>query len=283
MITPSSAGKRTTATRMRRPDGPVNILFIGDIVGRPGRRILEAELDGVVDRERIDFVVANAENAAGGFGLTPQVAEELLAMGIHCLTSGNHIWDKREIFDYIGRKPCVLRPLNYAADCPGRGVFVGETAGGLDVAVLNVMGRVFMPPVDDPFRRVDEEMEALGDRAQIIVVDMHGEATSEKIAMGWHLAGRVSMVVGTHTHVPTCDERVLAGGTAYQTDVGMTGPYDSVIGVVKEDILKRFTTGMPVRFRTAKRGVEMHGTIAAIDDHTGRATAIKTIHLAMRD
>ena len=257
----------------------MNILFIGDVVGRPGRRILQAELDGLIDRERIDFVVANAENAAGGFGLTPEVAEELLDMGIHCLTSGNHIWDKREVFDYLDRKPCVLRPLNYPPACPGRGVFVGETASGEPVAVLNVMGRVFMPPVDDPFHRVDEELERLGTRARVMVVDMHGEATSEKIAMGWHLAGRVSLVLGTHTHVPTADQRILPEGTAYQTDVGMTGPYDSVIGVLKEDVLKRFTSGMPVRFRTAKRGVELRATVVTVNGETGRASSIKTLCL----
>ncbi|MFQ5718470.1 MAG: TIGR00282 family metallophosphoesterase [Acidobacteriota bacterium] len=261
----------------------MNILFIGDIIGRPGRRMLDRHLDGIVDRERIDFVVANAENAAGGFGLTPEVAEELLGMGIHCLTSGNHIWDKREIFDYLTRHPSVLRPLNYAAGCPGSGVFVGETAGGEPVAVLNVMGRVFMPPVDDPFRRVDEEMRDLDGHTRVVVVDIHAETTSEKIAMGWFLAGRASLVAGTHTHVPTADARILDGVTAYQSDVGMTGPYDSVIGVQKEDILQRFTTGMPVRFRTAKRGVELHATVAAVDSATGHATGIRTIHLGEDD
>jgi len=255
----------------------VRILFIGDVIGEPGRRLLQRHLDPIVDREHIDFVVANAENAAGGFGVTPEVAEQLFGLGIHCLTSGNHIWDKKEIFDYLDATPALLRPLNYPATTPGRGVFVGETAGGVPVAVMNVMGRVFMPPVDDPFRRVEEELTALGRRARVIVVDMHAEATSEKMAMGWALAGRVSMVVGTHSHVPTADERVLTGGTAYQTDVGMTGPYDSVIGVVKEDILHRFRTGLPTRFRTARGGGELRAAVVDVEEDSGRATAIRRL------
>jgi metallophosphoesterase (TIGR00282 family) len=255
----------------------LNVLFIGDVVGKPGRRILTQHLERLIDAERADFVVANAENAAGGFGVTADVAEEMFELGIHCLTSGNHIWDKREIYDYIERQPALLRPLNYPPGCPGQGVYRGETAGGASVAVLNVMGRVFMPSTDDPFRRIDEELECLGDTVKIIIVDVHGEATSEKAAMGCHLAGRVSMVLGTHTHVPTADERILDGGTAYVSDVGMTGPYDSIIGVVKEDILERFRSGLPVRFRTAKRGVELHAVSVSVDEETGRASSIKRV------
>ncbi len=261
----------------------MNVLFIGDVVGKPGRRMLLSHMDRLVDRESIDFVVANAENAAGGFGVTPEVAREMFDLGIHCLTSGNHIWDKREILDHLDREPALLRPLNYPAGCPGRGVYLGQTAAGTPVAVLNVMGRVFMPPCDDPFRRVDQELEAIRGKAKVIIVDMHGEASSEKAAMGWHLAGRVSMVLGTHTHVPTADGRILAGGTAYQTDVGMTGPYDSIIGVNREDVLARFRTGMPVRFRTAKHGRELHAAVVAVDETTGKASGIKRIHIVDED
>jgi metallophosphoesterase (TIGR00282 family) len=174
----------------------MNVLFLADVVGKPGRQMIARYLDRIIDKENIDFVVANAENAAGGFGVTPEVAEDLFSLGISCLTSGNHVWDKREILPYIEAQPALLRPLNYPAGCPGRGMYVGQTASGIPVAVLNVMGRVFMPPTDDPFRRIDEELAALGDRAKVIIVDMHGEASSEKMAMGWHLAGRVSMVLG---------------------------------------------------------------------------------------
>jgi metallophosphoesterase (TIGR00282 family) len=261
----------------------LNVLFIGDVVGKPGRQLLGRHLDRIVDGERVDFVVANAENAAGGFGITPDVAEELFGLGIHCLTSGNHIWDKREVYDYIRQQPALLRPLNYPVDCPGSGVHVGQTAAGIPVAVLNVMGRIFMPPTDDPFRRIDEELDRLGSQARVVVVDVHGEATSEKSAMGWHLAGRVSMVLGTHTHVPTSDERILEGGTAYLTDVGMTGPYDSIIGVLKEDILERFRTGLPVRFRTAKRGGELHAALVGVDEETGRAASIRRIVICEED
>jgi metallophosphoesterase (TIGR00282 family) len=261
----------------------LNILFIGDVVGKPGRQLLRRHLDRIVDGETIDFVVANAENAAGGFGITPEVAEELFGLGIHCLTSGNHIWDKREVYDYIRQQPALLRPLNYTAGCPGSGVWVGQTAAGVPVAVLNVMGRIFMPPSDDPFRRIDEELHRLGERTRVIVVDVHGEATSEKSAMGWHLAGRASMVLGTHTHVPTADERILEGGTAYVSDVGMTGPYDSIIGVLKEDILERFRTGLPVRFRTAKRGGELRAVVVGVNEETGRAVSIRRIAICEED
>jgi len=261
----------------------MRVLFIGDVVGKPGRRMLTRNLDSLVDRHRVDFIVANAENAAGGFGVTPEVAAELFDLGIHCLTSGNHIWDKKEACDLLDEQPALLRPLNYPAGCPGGGVYVGQTAAGLPVAVLNIMGRVFMPPCDDPFRRIDEALSDLDPEIRIIIVDFHGEATSEKVAMGWHLDGRVSMVLGTHTHVPTADERILPQGTAYQSDVGMTGPYQSVIGVMAEDVLQRFRTGMPTRFRTAKRGAELYAALVTVDEKSGRATAIQRLHAAGED
>jgi hypothetical protein len=261
----------------------MRVLFIGDVVGKPGRRMLTRHLDRLVDQHRVDFIVANAENAAGGFGVTPDVVSELLDLGIHCLTSGNHIWDKKEAYDLLAEQPALLRPLNYPAGCPGDGVYVGQTAAGLQVAVLNVMGRVFMPPCDDPFRRVDEALSRLDPKIRLIIVDFHGEATSEKVAMGWHLDGRASMVLGTHTHVPTADERILPGGTAYQSDVGMTGPYQSVIGVMAEDVLQRFRTGMPTRFRTAKRGAELHAALVTADEKSGRATAIQRLQVVGED
>ncbi|MCZ6599851.1 MAG: TIGR00282 family metallophosphoesterase [Acidobacteria bacterium] len=261
----------------------MRVLFIGDVVGKPGRRMLTRHLDSLVDQHRVDFIVANAENAAGGFGVTPEIVSELLDLGIHCLTSGNHIWDKKEAYDLLDEQPALLRPLNYPAACPGGGVYVGQTAAGLQVAVLNVMGRVFMPPCDDPFRRVDEALSLLDPEIRLIIVDCHGEATSEKVAMGWHLDGRVSMVLGTHTHVPTADERILPGGTAYQSDVGMTGPYQSVIGVMAEDVLKRFLTGMPTRFRTAKRGAELHAALVTVDEKSGRATDIQRLQVVEED
>ncbi len=257
----------------------MQILFIGDVVGKPGRRMLFSHLEKLVDRHRVDFVVANAENAAGGFGVTPEVAAEFFDLGVHCLTSGNHIWDKKEAIPLLEKNEAVLRPLNYGPQCPGRGVFIGQTAAGVPVAVLNVMGRVFMPPCDDPFRRIDEELAALDPAVRVIVVDVHAEASSEKVAMGWHLNGRASVVIGTHTHVPTADERILSGGTAFQSDVGMTGPYESVIGVNSEDVLARFRTGMPVRFRTAKHGAELHAALVTVDAGSGRASAIQRLHI----
>ena len=208
----------------------MRILFIGDIVGRPGRQLVKTGLSALVSRHEIDFVVANAENAAAGFGITREIGDELLDLGIDVMTSGNHIWDKREALDYIGVEPRLLRPANYPAGAPGNGSYVGRARSGQSVGVVNVMGRVFMLNIDDPFAVVLREIEALRQRARIVFVDFHAEATSEKMAMGWHLDGKVTAVVGTHTHVQTADERVLPRGTAYLTDVGMTGPHDSIIG-----------------------------------------------------
>lgn len=255
----------------------MRVVVIGDVNGKAGRRMLREHLPRLVGRHQADFVVANVENAADGFGVTPELCEEFLAAGVDCLTSGNHIWDKAEILDYLPGQPRLLRPLNYPEGAPGAGAYVGETPGGIPVAVVNLMGRVFMPPCDDPFPKADGVLARLAPRARVILVDMHAEATSEKMAMAFHLDGRVSAVFGTHTHVPTADERILAGGTAYITDLGMTGAYDSVIGIEKELALRRFLTGMPVRFSTAKRDPRLCGALIDIDEGTGRARAIERI------
>ncbi|MGH9748338.1 MAG: TIGR00282 family metallophosphoesterase [Candidatus Polarisedimenticolia bacterium] len=255
----------------------MRVVVIGDVNGKAGRRMLHAHLPRLVGRHQADFVVANVENAADGFGVTPELCEEFLAAGVDCLTSGNHIWDKTEILEYLPGQPRLLRPLNYPEGVPGAGAYVGETPGGIPVAVVNLMGRVFMPPCDDPFPKADAILSRLAPRARVILVDMHAEATSEKMAMAFHLDGRVSAVFGTHTHVPTADERILAGGTAYITDLGMTGAYDSVIGIEKELALRRFLTGMPVRFSTAKRDPRLCGALIDIDETTGRARAIERI------
>ena len=252
----------------------MNILFIGDIFGSPGRRIVTDHLHDIVAANAIDLTIANGENAAGGFGITPSIAEDLLALGVDVLTSGNHIWDKKEIFDYLGRQPRLLRPANYP-EGPGSGVYVHRTGAGVDCAVINLQGRVYMPATDDPFRKIDAILAALDPSIKVRFVDFHAEVTSEKVALGWHLDGRVSAVVGTHTHIPTADTRVLPGGTAYQTDCGMTGPYDSVIGVDTDIILQRFKTSLPVRMEAARSGAELHAVIVDVDETTGKARAIR--------
>jgi metallophosphoesterase (TIGR00282 family) len=253
----------------------MRIAILGDVNGRAGRHILATELPRLVAGRSIDFVVANVENAADGFGVTPDLSEELLACGIDCLTSGNHIWDKIEILEYLPGQPRLLRPLNYPDRAPGAGMYVGETPAGVPVAVINLMGRVFMPPCDNPFPVVDQALKRLEGRARVILVDMHAEATSEKAAIGHYLDGRVTAVVGTHTHVQTADETILPGGTGYITDLGMTGAYDSVIGIEKDLALKKFLTGLPVRFTTAKRDPRMCGVIIEADEGSGRALAIE--------
>ena len=263
----------------------MRILFIGDIFGRPGRTIVRERLPGIVSSKKIDLVIANAENAAAGFGITPPIVEELLGLGIEVLTTGNHIWDKKEIIDFFQRAESntdgiarrVLRPANYPQGTPGVGLFEGVSRSGTSFAVINLQGRVFMVDNDDPFRTADRLLEQI--KAKVILVDLHAEASSEKIAMGWYLDGRVTAVVGTHTHVPTADERVLPKGTAYQTDVGMTGPYDSVIGVQKEQILHRFLTNMPIRFEPARNDARFAATIIECDASTGRASGIERIFL----
>jgi 2',3'-cyclic-nucleotide 2'-phosphodiesterase len=261
----------------------MNILFIGDIVGRPGRDLLQKGLHALLEHFDVDVTIANAENAAAGFGITRDIGQTLLDWGIDVMTSGNHIWDKKEVLDYIGVEPRLLRPANYPAGVPGRGVRVAQTRDGRSVGVINVMGRVFMTPIDDPFTVVLREIEAIRDRTRIIIVDMHAEATSEKIAMGWHLDGKVTAVIGTHTHVQTADERVLPGGTAYLTDAGMTGPHDSIIGMEKEPSLARFLTGMPTKFEPASGNPRLNGVVIEADDKSGRAKTIRRISYSAQE
>jgi metallophosphoesterase (TIGR00282 family) len=262
----------------------VNILFVGDIFGSAGRHIVREHLPHVLETHAVDLLVINGENAAGGFGITPSLAEEIFDLGAHVITTGNHIWDKREIFEYMavphdshvrGRR--ILRPANYATTTPGFGHYQGTLPDGTDYAVINMQGRVFMSSCDDPFRKADELLAKI--TAKVILVDFHAEATSEKAALGWYLDGRVTAVLGTHTHVPTADQRILHNGTAYQTDVGMSGPYDSVIGVEKELVLQRFLTGMPGKFEAAKGNPKMAAALIECDPTTGRAHHIQRLLL----
>ena len=259
----------------------MRILFIGDIVGRPGRDLVKQGLATLVDHHTIDFVIANAENAAAGFGITREIGEQLLDLGVEVMTSGNHIWDKKEALDYIGIEPRLLRPANYPAGAPGNGSYLARTSTGASVGVINMMGRVFMTAIDDPFRVVSAQIEALKSRTRIIFVDFHAEATSEKIAMGWHLDGKVTAVVGTHTHVQTADDRILPKGTAYLTDVGMTGPHDSIIGVEVEPALNRFLTALPQKFETATGNPRLNAVIVEADDATGRAVDIERLSYSL--
>jgi metallophosphoesterase (TIGR00282 family) len=262
----------------------VNILFVGDVFGPAGRHIVREHLPHVMETNAVDLLVINGENAAGGFGITPSIADELFDLGAHVITTGNHIWDKKEIFEYMavpvesharGRR--VLRPANYAVGTPGFGVYQGALPTGQTYAVMNLQGRVFMSSCDDPFRKADELLSNIS--AKVILLDIHGEATSEKMALGWYLDGRVTAVLGTHTHVPTADERILHRGTAYQTDVGMSGPFDSVIGVEKELVLNRFLTGMPGKFEAAKGNPKMCATLIECDGGTGRACRVQRMML----
>jgi len=263
----------------------LNILFVGDIFGSAGRRIVREHIGHVREAHKVGLVVINAENAAGGFGVTPQIAEELFELGADVLTTGNHVWDKRELLDYLASAPKdsqerprrVLRPANMLPGVPGYGVFEGVTKSGVEYAVIDLMGKVFMSGTNDPFHAANDLLSRI--TAKVIVVDFHGEATSEKVAMGWHLDGRVTAVLGTHTHVPTADERILPGGTAYQTDVGMSGPYDSIIGVEKDLVLHRFLTGMPGKFEAAKGNPKMCATLVTCNATTGRASAIQRLML----
>jgi metallophosphoesterase (TIGR00282 family) len=253
----------------------MKVLFIGDIFASPGRRIVAERLSRIVSAERIDLTIANVENAAGGFGITPLVAEELFSLGLDVMTSGNHIWDKKEIYDYLPQEPRLLRPANYSNELPGQGVLILSAPNGVGCAVINLQGRTHMPPTECPFRKADQILASLDPAVKVRIVDFHAEITSEKMAMGWHLDGRVSAVFGTHTHIPTADTRILAGGTAYQTDIGMTGPYDSIIGVRKDIVLRRFRTSVPVRMEAAKAGVELHAVIIEVDENTGKALSIR--------
>jgi metallophosphoesterase (TIGR00282 family) len=258
----------------------VKLLFIGDIFGRPGRELVRQGLRTIVQAHGIDLVIANGENAAAGFGITREIGDQLFGYGVDILTSGNHIWDKKEALEYIAREPRLLRPANYPAGAPGAGVTVVRGRNDEPVGVVNVMGRVYMPNIDDPFtcaRRAAERLRA--DGVRVIFVDMHAEVTSEKIAMGWYLDGLATAVVGTHTHVQTADERLLPNGTAYLTDVGMTGPHDGVIGVEREAVLQRFLTGLPTRFEPASGDPRLHAVLIDADPATGRATGIERLSL----
>ena len=266
----------------------MNILFIGDVFGSAGRHIVREHLPHVVESNAVDLLIINGENAAGGFGIIPGIAEELFDLGAHVITTGNHIWDKKEIIEYMdvpadshvrGRR--ILRPANYAASTPGFGLYQGELPSGQPYAVFNLQGRVFMANSDDPFRKADALLAQIEKEsgAKVIFADFHAEASSEKVALGWYLDGRVTAVLGTHTHIPTADARLLHHGTAFQTDVGMSGPYDSVIGVETDLILNRFLTGMPGKFEAAKGNPKMCATLITCDGASGRASAIKHLML----
>lgn len=256
----------------------MNILMVGDVYGEPGRAALAKLLPRLRAEYAIDFTVVNVENAAGGFGITPPIARAFLDQGVDVMTSGNHIWDKKEIVEFIAKENLLLRPANFPAGTPGAG-FVTLKAGPHRVAVLNLMGRVFMSPIDCPFRTADEIIPELRQETPVIVVDMHCEATSESLAMGWYLDGRVSAVVGTHRHVQTADERVLPGGTAYITDLGLTGPTDGVIGVDRDQIIQRFLSQMPIRFETAKGPASLQGAVITVEPETGRASDIRRLRV----
>ena len=262
----------------------MKILFVGDVFGSAGRHIVREHLPHLLETHQVDLLVINGENAAGGFGITPSIADELFDLGAHVITTGNHIWDKREIFDYMtvpadstGRGRRVLRPANYAHGTPGFGVYEGTLPSRQTYAVINLQGRVFMSSCDDPFRKADELLSRI--TARVILVDIHAEASSEKVALGWYLDGRVTAVLGTHTHIPTADERLLFEGTAFQTDVGMSGPYDSVIGVERELVLNRFLTGMPGKFEPARGNPKLCAALIECEGATGRAIAIRRIML----
>lgn len=257
----------------------MKILFIGDIFGQPGRRILKESLPSLVTEFVPDLVLANVENAAAGFGITPPLVEEILDLGIAVLTSGNHIWDKKEIMNFLAGDASgrLLRPANYPPGAPGHGLYVGKTAGGIGYAVLNLQGRVFMPSIDCPFRIADGLLQSIPAEVKIRIVDFHAEATSEKQALGWYLDGRATAVLGTHTHVPTADETVLPQGTAYITDMGMTGPYDSVIGMEKAAVLKKFLNQIPARFEVAKGDTRLAAVLIEADAETGRASSIQRV------
>jgi 2',3'-cyclic-nucleotide 2'-phosphodiesterase len=256
----------------------MQVLMVGDVYGEPGRSALAKLLPRLRQEHRIDLTVVNVENAAGGFGITPALGKWFLDLGVDVMTSGNHIWDKKEIVEYIGKENLLLRPANFPAGTPGTG-HITVKSGPHRVGVVNLMGRIFMSPIDCPFRKADEIVEELSRDTRIILVDMHAEATSESLAMGWYLDGRVTAVVGTHRHVQTADERVLPGGTAYITDLGLTGPTDGVIGVDRAQIIQRFLTQMPIKFETAKGPAALSGVVITVDPEAGRASGIQRLRL----
>jgi 2',3'-cyclic-nucleotide 2'-phosphodiesterase len=251
----------------------MRILFIGDIVGSPGRQIVHDRLADLVAQRHIDLVIANGENSAAGFGITPRIAEELLQTDIAVLTGGNHSWDKREILDYLPHEPRLLRPANFPDGSPGSGLHIGVAKNGVKYCVINLQGRVFLPAIDDPFRKADELLACLPPDVAVVFVDIHAETTSEKIALGWYLDGRATVVVGTHTHVATADEHVLPQGTAFITDVGMTGPHSGVIGMDREAIIRKFINGLPARFEVASGDVQMNAVLIETDDDGARNAA----------
>ena len=255
----------------------MKLLFVGDVVGKPGRRAVKQKLASLIDQHHVDYTIVNVENAAGGFGITPDVMADFDDLPIDCFTTGNHVWDKKPGIALLDGGLPLLRPANYPQGTPGRGLHVGETAAGIMVATINLEGCVFMKALESPFTVADRLLEELDSEIKVILVDFHAEATSEKQALGFHLDGRVSAVIGTHTHVPTADERILPQGTAYQTDSGMTGPYESVIGMRRDKVLKRFLTHLPHAFEVAKRDVRLVGALVDIDESTGRARAIQRI------
>lgn len=253
----------------------MRILFIGDIVGAPGRKIVHERLADILAQRSVDLCIANGENSASGFGITPRLAEELFASGVEVLTGGNHIWDRKEIMEYLPHEPRLLRPANFPNGSPGKGLLVAKAKNGTGYAVLNLQGRTFMTPIDDPFRAATQQLAEIPQDVKVILVDMHAEATSEKQAMGWYLDGKVSAVVGTHTHVATADNRVLPNGTAFITDVGMTGPHNSVIGMEVQGVLQRFLDALPAKFAVAEGNVQMNAVLIDVDEATGRARSIE--------
>lgn len=259
----------------------MKVLLIADLMGKPGRWAVSQILPDLKKEKQIDFVIANVENAAGGFGLTKEIASKIYSYGVNVLTSGNHIWDRKEIYEYLDKDPNLLRPANYPPKAPGKGSVVYQLKNGTKIGVLNLQGRVYIKEIDCPFRVADQEVQKLKEETNLIIVDMHAEATSEKMALGWYLDGKVSAVIGTHTHVQTVDETILPGGTAYITDAGMSGAHDSVIGIIKEDAITRFLTQIPNRFRIAKEDVRFCGVLVEIDSDTGKATKIERISIGL--
>jgi metallophosphoesterase (TIGR00282 family) len=256
----------------------MKVLMVGDVYGEPGRAAIQKLVPRLREQHAVDLVVVNVENAAGGFGITPPMAKTFLEQGVDVMTTGNHVWDKKEIVPHIVKENLLLRPANFPEGTPGVG-YISVKAGPYRVGVVNLMGRVFMNPIDCPFRKADEIVAQLRKETPIILVDMHAEATSETMALGWYLDGRVSAVVGTHRHVQTADERVFPGGTAYITDLGLTGPTDGIIGVDRQLIIQRFMTQMPIKFETAKGPAALHGVVITLDPETGRATAIQRLRV----
>ena len=261
----------------------MRILFVGDIVGRPGRDALKHHLGHILESRRVDLCIANAENSAAGNGITPRLGEELLGLKIDVLTSGNHIFDKKEVLPYFDQEPRLLRPANYPPSAPGKGLLVSQTGNGIPYAVINLQGRVFMPAIDCPFRTCETLLASLKPEVKVVFIDFHAEATAEKQAMGWYFDGRVSAIVGTHTHVPTADEQILPGGTAYISDSGMTGPHDSIIGVSKDIILPKFISQMPARFETATEDVRINAVEIVVNPETGHAASIERFCMKVHD